>query len=74
MNLAKTLFWSNGLLLVSALLQACTGALLFFELDLVIGFPVSDIHKYNGPILALLIVLHIILNWKWFKAHYFSKK
>jgi len=71
MNIAKAMKWSNGLLFISAVIQTLTGALLFFNIDpVIIVVNNSDIHKYNGALLAALTLFHISLNWSWFKAHY----
>jgi len=31
------------------------------------------LHEANGITLAILIVLHIALNWNWVKANFFKK-
>ena len=31
------------------------------------------LHEVNGIALAVLIVLHVILNWNWINANFFKK-
>jgi hypothetical protein len=33
-----------------------------------------QVHTWNGVLIGVLIVLHIILNWPWIKSNYFKKK
>jgi hypothetical protein len=55
--------------LVSALLQAGTGiAMIYADNE-----TLMTIHKFNGPFLAGLILLHLGLNWKWIYMMYFPK-
>ncbi len=32
----------------------------------------EEIHETGGILLALGVLLHLILNWKWVKANYFK--
>ena len=34
---------------------------------------VEEIHETGGILLALGVLLHLILNWKWVKSSYFKK-
>jgi hypothetical protein len=74
MNFVRSMRLTNGLLLVSALLQVVTATPLLFDQNPVVIFEVGDIHKFNGLVLAVLIGLHVALNWPWFKTHYFRRR
>lgn len=76
MNDAILLRWVNPVLLISVIVQAVTGVILYF--DLFISSPaifrtMAEAHKHNGLILTALIITHIYLNWSWFKAQLFKK-
>lgn len=74
MNLVRWMKWSNGLLLISAVIQAITGAMLFLGIIPVTSVKLADLHKFNGPLLVMLIAFHVAINWSWFKTHYFRRK
>jgi hypothetical protein len=59
----------NPILLVLFISQAVTG--LFHEKISADAF--EFFHEGGGMILIVLILLHIILNFNWFKASYFHK-
>lgn len=33
-----------------------------------------QVHMWNGVLIGVLMVLHLILNWPWIRANYFKKK
>ena len=74
MNMVTGMKWSNGLLLISALVQALTGVFFLFDKDPFVGVKFSQVHAVNAPVLVLLLGLHVMLNWSWFKTHYFRRK
>lgn len=69
--------WSVIVLLISAAIQALTGIALFFSL--LVSRPallesVSEVHEYNGLVMAVLVIIHISFNWGWIKNHILVKK
>jgi len=69
--------WSVIALLISVAIQALTGIALFFSL--LVSRPalvesVSEIHEYNGMVMAVLVIVHIYFNWGWIKNHILIKK
>ena len=73
MNKIVLLKITNPFLFISMLAQVCTGIILFF--DLFTGRPrlfemIAQIHRYNGVVLAALVVVHLLLNWGWIKAQF----
>lgn len=59
-----------GLLVVN---QILTG-LLADELFKLSPNAFEILHEDGGLVLAVLIVLHLILNWNWIKTTYFKKR
>ena len=59
-----------GLLIVN---QILTG-LLADELFKLSPNAFEILHEDAGIVLAVLVVLHLILNWNWIKATYFKKR
>ncbi len=76
MNKANLLKITNVLLFISAAIQVLTGVTLFFDLFIaqakVFEF-ITQVHRHNGPVFALLVALHLSLNWGWIKNQFFSK-
>ena len=77
MTKAELFKWSVIALLISAAIQALTGIALFFSL--LVSRPallesVSEVHEYNGLVMAVLVIIHISFNWGWIKNHIFIKK
>ena len=76
MNKVKLLKVTNILLFLSMVSQALTGIVLFFNIFVTKAefFEMMDeIHKYNGLVLTVLFLFHLILNWGWVKMQ-FSKR
>ncbi|MDD4900292.1 MAG: DUF4405 domain-containing protein [Candidatus Omnitrophica bacterium] len=73
MNKPKWLVWLNPFLFLSLLMQAASGAVLFFNLMPAWDGLIARVHSYNGFIFALLALTHLILNWNWVKANFFKK-
>ncbi len=67
MTRARLLLICNGCLAISALLQIITGVILACELKFA-----DDLHAVNGFIMTALVVLHVYLNWGWFRSHFFQ--
>ena len=74
----KTVFLkiTNLCLFISMLAQLCTGIVLFF--DLFTGKPklfemITQIHRYNGVTLAVLVIAHLLLNWGWIKVQFLKR-
>ena len=76
MNKIVLLKITNLFLFISMLAQLCTGIVLFF--DLFTGRPklfemITQIHRYNGVVLAALVIVHLLLNWGWMKAQFLKR-
>jgi len=70
MDKFKALRILNVILLISALTQATTALLAYFDLISDRWFKIF--HLYNGPLLVLLIAFHLSLNFKWIAQNYFK--
>ena len=73
MNKAQIFKWSISALFISAMVQVFTGVALFFELfasKADIFEAIARVHKYNGPIFIILVMIHLGLNWGWVKANF----
>jgi len=57
-------------MLVSALFQAGTGITMIYHDNETL----MNIHKFNGPALLVLILVHLALNWSWIRMSYLPKK
>ena len=56
-------------MLVSALFQAGTGiTMIYYDNEILM-----NIHKFNGPALLVLVLVHLALNWSWIKMSYLPK-
>lgn len=73
MNKQAILKIINPLLLVSVVVQATTGLIFFFDLQVPHLKTLMEIHGYNGLLMVLLAVTHVSLNWSWIRASYFRK-
>jgi hypothetical protein len=73
MNKIELLRSVNAVLLITFIIQAGTGVMLFFSLD--VGNPefVANIHKYIGLLFIILALLHVYLNWGWLRANFLTK-
>jgi hypothetical protein len=56
-------------MLVCALFQAGSGVTMIYSDNETL----MSIHKYNGPALVVLILVHLALNWSWIKMSYLKK-
>ncbi len=74
MNRFSVLRTLNPLLIVVAIAQPTTGVIfiLFPVRFLAAGGWLYYFHRFNGLLLALLIVAHVALNWGWIKANIFK--
>jgi len=70
MNKTKWLKIVNPLLAISVILQAIMGFLIEYLPSAFVG----EVHEINAPILVLLVVAHIVLNWGWIRANWCPKK
>ncbi|MDD5136207.1 MAG: DUF4405 domain-containing protein [Candidatus Omnitrophica bacterium] len=76
MNKIKLLMIVNLFLFLSMLAQIMTGLVLFFGLFAAkakLFEAITEIHEYNGLILAVLVILHVALNWGWIKSQFFKR-
>lgn len=73
MNKARWLLVVNAFLLLSIIMQALTGLMLFLNMFTYREELISRVHAYNGFVLAGLIAIHLALNWNWVKANFFKK-
>ena len=74
MNKSEMLRFVNPPLALSFLVQAGTGLIIFFGINLPDMKMVFEIHEYNGPLLTTLIVTHIVLNFSWIRETFFPVK
>ena len=77
MNRSEVLKISNLFLFISMLAQILTGIILFFDLFVMNGalFKLMiEVHKYNGLIITVLIVVHLMLNWGWIRSQFFRRR
>jgi len=77
MNKPDMLRIINPILFISAVIQILTGMALFFDLFISqakIFETIANIHKYNGVIFALLVIIHLSLNWSWVRSQFFSSR
>ena len=65
----KSLKYLNPLLFLLALIQI-TSVILLVSVP---SFEVLGIHKLNGFLLLIVIVIHFSLNWPWIKATYLTR-
>ena len=73
MSKARWLLWLNPLLFASLIIQALTGAILFFSLLSSLYELAAKVHAYNGLVFVILALTHLTLNWSWVKANFFKK-
>lgn len=74
MNRFRVLRTLNPLLFVIAIVQPLTGVIFILS---PIRFLAERgwlflLHRINGLLLAVLIVVHVVLNWGWVKANIFK--
>ncbi len=66
----------NPLLVVLSLVQAATGGIFLFapfDFDDPSAGPLYYVHRINGALLVVMIVVHVVLNWGWIKANVFKR-
>ena len=74
MNKAQWLKWVNLALMISASIQIATSLVMYFDIpvwDIQLFFKV---HKHNGLIFIVLVMIHVWINFGWIKATFFRKK
>jgi cytochrome b subunit of formate dehydrogenase len=77
MNKARLLKIVNLLLFISMAAQALTGLVLFFDLFVSrakLFEIISEVHRYNGLVVTLLIITHLAMNWNWIKSQFFKRR
>ncbi len=74
MNKAKLLRAVNILLFISFIIQAVTGVIFALGIRVPYLRALAEIHEYNGLILAAVACVHILLNFGWIKANFFTKR
>ena len=74
---AKTNYIIDVLMTIASIIVGGTGLILFFFLPSgvkqgryqeFLGIPkhiIADIHDWSGIIIIVLVLIHIILHWKW---------
>lgn len=73
MKKAECLKWGVALLFLSAVVQAATGAAILFDLSSArprLAGSAVEIHEWNAPLLATLIVIHVWMNREWLKSQF----
>lgn len=74
MNRFSILRTLNPLLFIVAVAQPVTGVIFILSPSRFLGFGgwLFYFHRFNGIALAVLIVVHVVLNWGWIKANIFK--
>lgn len=67
MDTLKLLKVVNPILALAFVIQAVTGVLFAFDVNVPEFF--YALHKYSGVAMVLAACCHIYLNWGWIKAH-----
>lgn len=62
----------NLILLFSFLLQCITSMIIFFRIKTPVRQMIFEIHEYNGLVMIMLAMMHVVLNWSWIKANYLT--
>jgi hypothetical protein len=70
MKKASILKFLNPLLFLAAFIQIITVVII----KTIPTSQIFTIHEYNGYTLAVIILLHLILNWNWIRLTYFKQK
>ena len=76
MNKSKINYWIDVLAGISFVIVAITGLVLFFKFPSGQGtgslslwnltkFQWTNLHNYSGIILIIIVLLHLILHWRW---------
>lgn len=69
MKKAQLLWWVNLVLLASFLLQISTAMLH----DVIPRSLFGPLHSFNGWLLIILGVSHLVLNWNWIKTNFIAR-
>jgi cytochrome b subunit of formate dehydrogenase len=69
MNKFKVLRIVNPLLILVFLIQAVTGIIFTFVSNIPYVQLLAAIHKYNGVLMVVLVIIHVSMNWGWIKAN-----
>lgn len=76
MNRFDVLRRLNPLLLIVSFIQAGTAVVFLLSPARFMGpsggWPYY-VHRFNGPLLIVLIIVHLALNWGWVKANIFKR-
>ena len=76
MNRFDALRKLNPVLVVLSFVQAATGGIFLlapFDFNDPSAGPLYYVHRINGVLLVVLIVVHVVLNWGWIKANVFKR-
>ncbi|MDD5439081.1 MAG: DUF4405 domain-containing protein [Candidatus Omnitrophica bacterium] len=74
MNKMKLLKIVNLCLLLSFVVQAGTGIIIYLKIRLPFRPAIFEVHTYNGLLVILLALIHLTLNWGWIRSSYLIKK
>jgi hypothetical protein len=50
------------------------GALFLLKTGIVTNSEIIEVHEICGMILGIGIIIHLVLNWKWVRQVYLSRK
>ncbi len=71
MNKAKLLKVLNPILFILLAVQLVS--ILLIKITPQLSF-IYILHNWNGAVISLTIIIHLILNFGWIKSTYFSRK
>jgi hypothetical protein len=74
MDKTKMLQIVNPILFLVVMLQALSGLIFIFHLQVLPMAFVGEFHEYNGLVLVALALVHLALNWGWVKSNFLRKK
>jgi len=69
MNRAQLYKTVGLLLLFSFAAQAATAVIMLLKIRVPHMQAVFQVHQYNGLLMVILALMHVILNWGWIKAN-----
>jgi len=50
------------------------GALFLLKTGIVANSAIVEVHEICGMLLGFGVIIHLVLNWKWVRQVYFSRK